>query len=105
MAGKIIAAQFATIGTATTTGYITIPSVAGFYKGAKAWLSKAATTSQRVVITEVNATANTLGVRIINDDGSVTNNFGRSDVSAFATTGRIDQEEQFVYSPNDTGLS
>lgn len=104
MAGKIIPAKSATVTVASAAGYITIASTTGYYKGAKAWLSKTGQTSVRVIITEV-VSATVLGVRVINDNGSVTNNYGRSDVSAFTTSGVINLEEQFVYSANDTGLA
>lgn len=104
MAGRLVSAASAIVGTATAAGFVTLPSVTGFYKGAKCWISKAGQTSLWCLITEINTTANTLGLRAIQDMGgtqAISYNYGRTDVSAFATTGVVDMPEQLVYNPND----
>lgn len=99
MAGKNIEQLSATITAATTSGYITVASVAGFYKGALCNLQNVGQPSLEVYITEVLTTGNQLGIRF----KSSVPEYGRDDVSLY-NGGSIHQLAQFVYNRNDKPL-
>lgn len=104
MAGRIIAAKAATITAATASGFVTIASTTGWYAGAKGWMAAGGQPNVPVVITEVTS-ATQLGVRIVNENDLLNRpNYGRSNVSAY-NTGTINQNEQFIFNPNDQPLS
>jgi len=108
MAGKIIKEKSATITSAASTGYVTIASTTGWYAGAKGSISKPATASRMVVITEILSSTQ-LGVRLLPDDwhvvGAAGPNYGRSDVSAYSGgTGTLVQFEQFLFNPDEKPL-
>jgi hypothetical protein len=99
LAGKIVQQQSATITAATTSGYITVASVSGFYKSAVCNLSKVGQPSIEVTITEVVTTSNQLGIRFKQQIVD----YGMDDVSLY-NGGNIYQSEQFIYNPNDKPL-
>lgn len=113
MAGKIVKATSATVTSSTAAGYATIASTTGWYAGAKGYLTKPATATVSIVITEI-VSSTVLGVRIVSDDprgvtSGVSNsapNYGRSDISAYSGgTGVIYQNDQVIYNPNDNPLT
>jgi hypothetical protein len=105
MAGRVIPAKAASITAASSTGYITIASVTGWYAGAKAYLNNGGQTNRHVIITEVLTTGNQLGIRFIPDFGTLGAgpNYGRNNVAAY-NGGTIDMYEQFLFNPNDKPL-
>lgn len=107
MAGKLINHVAATITGVNATGYVTVASTTGFYKGAKGAMTAGGQPSVSIVITEV-ASATSLGVRIVPDNhvsaGAHGTDYGRTNPTAY-NTGSIIQHEQFLFNPNDLGLS
>lgn len=104
MAGKLIAPKSAAITAATAAGYVTIASTTGWYANAKGWMAFGGQPTVPVVITEV-ASATQLGVRIVNENDLLNRpNYGRSNVSAY-NGGTINQNDQFIYNPNDQPLA
>lgn len=102
MAGRIVPDKNAAITTATAAGYITVGSTTGFYAGAHAYISKSGQPNKEVIITEVQSST-VMGVRFVDDIGAGPN-YGRSDVSLYTTSGRIDMPSQLIYNPNDKPL-
>jgi hypothetical protein len=85
----------------TANGYISVPDNSRFVVGADAWLKRAGGTFA-IVITELSGT-NLIGCRL--DPGSIIDqtagnypgpNYGRSDLSAFASGDTITMPAQFV---------
>jgi hypothetical protein len=96
-----ISAALTANGDVAGAGYATIASTAGFYAGARGFISNTAGASKRVIITEIQS-ATILGVRFIADDNesqlSIQVYGGRSSIAAYTTVGgaRIYQESQLV---------
>ena len=110
MSGKLIDSKHAAITAATSTGYISIASTTGWYKGATAYLNAAGQDNVEVTITEI-VSATQMGVRLNTDPrGSSTAmsrpapNYGRSDLSAY-NGGTVDQPAQLIYNPNESPLT
>lgn len=104
MAGKIIDYKTNAITAATATGYITISSVAGYYKGATVVLINGVQPVIQCVITEVLTGTDQLGICIRNSNAGSVPNYGRSNISAY-NGGTIYQHEQLVYNNNDQPLA
>lgn len=113
MAGKIIKELSATLSGAAATGYVTVASTTGFYKGAVCTLSNTGQPGLTVEITEV-ASGTSLGLRQIPEDPlgrlgapsdrALAFNYGRTSLTAY-NGGTLYQPEQLIYNPNDLGLS
>lgn len=103
MSGKNIDFKSSAISAATATGYVTISSTTGWYKGATVWIkNSAATEAKECLITEVTS-GTVLGILIKGTIGEGPR-YGRSNVSAF-NGGTLTQLEQLVYNTNDTPLA
>jgi hypothetical protein len=78
---------------ATSTGFITVASTAGFYVGATAWLSATGKTTQECIVTSIG-TSGLIGLRFKTDKG-----YGNSDLTGYtvAASASITQPDQFVY--------
>lgn len=100
MAGKIVKQQSGAITAATTSGYITLASVTGFYESAICNLSNAGQPSLEVIITEVLTTTNQLGIRFKQQIVD----YGQDDVSLY-NGGSIHQPSQLIYNRNDAPLT
>jgi hypothetical protein len=107
MAGKTISSIHAAITGSSSTGYVTVGSSAGFYVGAKVYLTKS-TTHQPAEI--VSISGNNLFVRFMDNRFTMLQQgtgFGVSNTAAPVdfNSGTIDMEEQFIYNVNDLPLS
>lgn len=90
MAGRTIKPVAAlTISAASTDGYATVSSVTGFYKNAFGYITKSDFTTLEVQITEIQAAATKLGIRLWNRALGTGYNFGRDDISAYAPETRL----------------
>jgi hypothetical protein len=104
MAGKFIEHKAGSITAATATGYITLASVAGFYKNAIVFLvDSGGANHKRCVITEIVSTSNQLGIRFQETAAGSVPSYGRNNVSAY-NGGVVTQHEQVVYNINDKPL-
>lgn len=84
MAGKLIQERRETIITGNSSGYITVSSVTGFYKKARAWISDVQPdrpANREVEITEVLTGTNQLGIRYLRGPGEGCN-YGRDSMAA-----------------------
>ena len=96
MSGKNIDFKSLAITAATATGYVTISSTTGWYKGATVWIkNSAATIAKECFITEV-ASSTVLGI-LFKEERKV---YGRSDVSSF-NGGVLTQLEQLLYNTDE----
>lgn len=106
MAGKNIGHKEGTITAVTATGYITLASVAGYYKNAIVWMNDSTATvanNKRAVITEVLTGTNQLGIGLRSNDPGEPPKYGRSDMTAY-NGGSITQLEQLIYNNDDKPL-
>lgn len=85
MAGKLIQERREVIITGNSSGYITVASVTGFYKKARAWLNDVQPdrpANREVEITEILTGTNQLGIRYLRGLGQGCN-YGRDAMSAY----------------------
>lgn len=102
MAGKYVKAASAGITAATATGYLTLGAgtIGNFYERAFIWVTNIGQPNVLAQITEINTTASTIGVRLVNHPGEAIGgeptNYGRSNLSAY-NGGNVYMDDQLIY--------
>lgn len=99
MSGREIDHKTATITAITTTGYVTIASVTGFYRGAVVWMNDSTATdanNKRAIITSVNTVTNQLGIRLQSNEPGSAPNLGNNNMTVY-NGGTVTQHQQFIY--------
>lgn len=110
MSGKYVKAAQAGITAATSTGYLTLGAgtIGNFYRDAFVWVTNTGQTNVLCQITEINITANTIGVKLISKDGEPQGgnplNYGRSNLSAY-NGGNVYMDEQLIYNRGENPVT